>query len=172
MARRDWRNLSSGYRQRLIKGGVSRQDYERGISLSAARGHGKTPERPGRATANPERFGDYIGRRRAQTDSALFTSSGDLSDLRRQAIRHGDAFETWLGETYGTSSKSYQDFNRNAYVERIQRITDRDALRRLIDTPYSEWQSAASDPDYRYGGVYYDAKQNPFHYHGNDYRSV
>lgn len=40
MARRKgWEDLSESYRKRLIKGGISRTDYESGVSLGKARGH-------------------------------------------------------------------------------------------------------------------------------------
>lgn len=40
MARRKgWDDLSEAYRNRLIKGGVTRTDYEGGVSLGKARGH-------------------------------------------------------------------------------------------------------------------------------------
>jgi hypothetical protein len=37
---RNWDNLSDPYRTRLQNNGVSRDDYENGVSLSEARGHG------------------------------------------------------------------------------------------------------------------------------------
>jgi len=40
--RKGWDELSEGYRSRLVKGGVSKTDYESGASLKSARGH-KTP---------------------------------------------------------------------------------------------------------------------------------
>lgn len=46
MARKGWGALSPGYRARLEKNGISRQDYEAGTSIRKARGHEHTPERP------------------------------------------------------------------------------------------------------------------------------
>ncbi|MFD9893704.1 hypothetical protein ACFWY9_30530 [Amycolatopsis sp. NPDC059027] len=46
MARRDWDSLSDNYRKRLERHGITREHYRRGASLSAARGHKNTPERP------------------------------------------------------------------------------------------------------------------------------
>lgn len=65
------------YRRRLVAGGVSRQNYEQGGSLSAARGHAATPDRPvrvsvlernqrraaGSALNDPQRYADYLVRR-------------------------------------------------------------------------------------------------------------
>lgn len=39
MARAGWDNLSAGYRSRLERGGITREAYSRGDSLSRARGH-------------------------------------------------------------------------------------------------------------------------------------
>lgn len=50
MARRKgWDELTEGYRSRLVKGGVSKTDYESGASLKRARGH-KTPTGIGEKT--------------------------------------------------------------------------------------------------------------------------
>jgi hypothetical protein len=57
---RNWEGLSGSYRARLERSGISRADYESGASVSAARGHGATPERPSRATKNPERYPEYV----------------------------------------------------------------------------------------------------------------
>lgn len=41
---RNWEGLSEPYRHRLEARGIDRNDYESGVSLSAARGHGQTRE--------------------------------------------------------------------------------------------------------------------------------
>jgi hypothetical protein len=46
VARKGWDALSPGYRDRIKKAGLTRQDYEAGQSLSKARGHQNTPEHP------------------------------------------------------------------------------------------------------------------------------
>lgn len=60
---RNWNALSSDYRERLERRGITRGEYESGISLKGARGHEKTPERPERAERNPTEFQDYIFKR-------------------------------------------------------------------------------------------------------------
>jgi hypothetical protein len=57
--RRNWDGLSEGYRKRLKNAGVTRRQYESGVSLSKARGHEKTPERPERANRNPGKYQAY-----------------------------------------------------------------------------------------------------------------
>lgn len=44
MARKGWANLSPSYRQRLSNAGITKTDYESGSSITAARGHSRTPE--------------------------------------------------------------------------------------------------------------------------------
>lgn len=65
---RNWNALSEGYRTRLERNGISRQDYERGVSVTAARGHAQTPERPQQAARDETRFSDYLSRRAAIAD--------------------------------------------------------------------------------------------------------
>ena len=52
MARKGWNALSSGYKARLQKAGITRKDYEKGSSIQAARGHSQTPERPTQKSGN------------------------------------------------------------------------------------------------------------------------
>lgn len=63
MARKSWSSLSPAYRTRLQKAGITQSVYETGASLSAARGHAHTPERPERAATNPQRYTRYLSNR-------------------------------------------------------------------------------------------------------------
>lgn len=65
--RRSWESLSPAYQKRLSQAGVSKGKYERGDSLSAARGHGQTPEHPREAYKRPEKYRDYIRKRPVST---------------------------------------------------------------------------------------------------------
>lgn len=40
MARKGWDQLSEAYRNRLVRNGITRTDYDQGASLGKARGHG------------------------------------------------------------------------------------------------------------------------------------
>lgn len=60
---RNWDALSESYRERLERGGITRAEYQAGASVSAARGHAATPERPSRAEANPEKYAAYLFKR-------------------------------------------------------------------------------------------------------------
>jgi hypothetical protein len=53
MARKGWTTLSDAYRKRLEKNGITKTDYERGVSLQGARGHSRTPERPSQTKNHP-----------------------------------------------------------------------------------------------------------------------
>lgn len=61
MARKGWASLSPAYRTRLEKAGLSQSDYESGASISKARGHEKTPERP--HSFDAARFPEYSSER-------------------------------------------------------------------------------------------------------------
>jgi hypothetical protein len=60
MTARNWDALGRDQRRRYEKRGITRRDYEAGISLTVARGHGKTPEHPERAEKNPEKYPEYV----------------------------------------------------------------------------------------------------------------
>lgn len=84
MARKQWGNLSPGYRARLERRGISASDYAAGVSLADARGHGATPERPGAGKDRPE-FGSYYQARRevTQLKRELFggVGSGSIKEM-------------------------------------------------------------------------------------------
>lgn len=61
MARKGWDALSTGYKARLEKAGITKSDYDAGGSIQKARGHATTPERP--SQANPTKHGRYIAER-------------------------------------------------------------------------------------------------------------
>lgn len=95
MARKSWGSLSDAYRRRLERGGVSRQDYESGVSLAGARGHEVTPERPERAEKNPEKYQGYIFKRDQLVDQILdikraaYGQSGKWNEKRaKKSITH------------------------------------------------------------------------------------
>ena len=57
MARKGWDALSPAYRARIEKAGLTRADYEAGTSLTRARGHANTPERP--SSYDPAKYQKY-----------------------------------------------------------------------------------------------------------------
>lgn len=63
-SRKGWQQLSPSYRARLQKAGITKSQYESGVSLSKARGHGQTPEHGIReAIRNPRKYQKYIAKR-------------------------------------------------------------------------------------------------------------
>jgi len=73
---KSWENLSTDYRARLQRAGITKRDYEsRSPELmakrQAARGHKNTPEHPERAARNPDKFGIYIQTRNELEQSVL-----------------------------------------------------------------------------------------------------
>jgi len=61
--RRVWSALSQSYRTRLQRNGITKAQYESGMSLKAARGHAQTPESPREYARNPNKFTAYRNRR-------------------------------------------------------------------------------------------------------------
>jgi hypothetical protein len=82
MARRIWDSLSDSYRKRLSRNGITREAYERGDSLKAARGHSETPEKDSEIKRHPERFADYLLRNPGKVPR-------ERGDKIERALRHG-----------------------------------------------------------------------------------
>lgn len=114
MARKGWDSLSPNYRKRLQQGGISRSDYEKGQSLSKARGHESTPEHP-RQKVDRDKYARYYAerdilihqleakKRQIFGDSPRWTEERSRSNIRaapvsnaalRWALNHGE--EEWL----------------------------------------------------------------------------
>lgn len=70
---RNWDSLSSAYRARLQRSGISRSQYESGVSLSAARGHARTPEHPQDAykQSGRQKYKDYRRERHGLVDQVV-----------------------------------------------------------------------------------------------------
>lgn len=66
--RRVWSSLSNDYRARLLRSGITQEQYEQGVSLKAARGHSATPEKPAEYAKHPSRFQAYAQKRRGYTE--------------------------------------------------------------------------------------------------------
>lgn len=73
MAARNWGGLSRDYRERLARKGITREAYESGVSLTGARGHAETPERPERAegTKGSAKYQAYLRRRKQLEDDLV-----------------------------------------------------------------------------------------------------
>src|SRR5690242_1733985 len=83
--RKGWDNLTESYRARLIRGGMTKSQYESGASLAQYRGHAKTPEHPERASRHPEKYSEYLSKRQ-RTGGTV--SAQELNDLQNQAYQH------------------------------------------------------------------------------------
>ena len=91
--RKSWDSLSPAYRQRLSRGGVTKEKYESGANLSAARGHARTPEHPREAAKRPERYPEYVQKRQAKQKKTPTPQEQAISRNRRldNAFRNFDA---------------------------------------------------------------------------------
>lgn len=98
MARKTWGALSENYRKRLERGGITKQAYESGASLSAARGHAATPERPeralkGRNASNPKynKYREKLRNKAYWVGKAIDYTHKAIGDLPR--YDHGNVVE-------------------------------------------------------------------------------
>jgi hypothetical protein len=121
---RTWEGISPAYRARLERGGITRQAYESGAKVTAARGHGATPEHPRDAVKRPERFPAYQARSTAAQ--------------RRAAYQHMLSFKDWL-ET--NDPIKWLEFNEDSIAARIgvgmtDQEIDRGIAKREVLTSY------------------------------------
>lgn len=111
--RKGWNTLSPGYRQRLQRAGISQSDYESGASIQKARGHEKTPERPG-IIIDRERYPDYA-RRYENLLSAV-------DDRKRQLFgggRYWSDARSWKNLTEGRPSMRMLEWALQASAEEM-----------------------------------------------------
>jgi len=64
--RKPWNQLKPGYRARLESKGITKEMFEGGADIKAARGHEKTPERP--TSFDASKFPKYATERKRLTD--------------------------------------------------------------------------------------------------------
>jgi hypothetical protein len=146
--RRLWDALSETYRKRLLRGGVSRGQYESGIGLSKARGHGKTPEHPREALRKPDKYPEYVAKKgRAKpgpTERDLIRTVTDKKDrffgdrfkydLERQIqyVRHGSVQDD--------VPKPSRDVLRQASVMSAEQMEELASLANGEASVYKEWR--------------------------------
>jgi hypothetical protein len=143
MARRKgWYELSDAYRDRLTRNGIGRNAYERGDSLSGARGHRATPERGmSSAIRNPGRYQEYITRRSAGSEG-IGESSRD--SLMHEALAIADAY-------FDGNSKYEHDKMENAM--RNPNVWTTDRLIAAARLSQEQWETLARRArNARYGG--------------------
>lgn len=100
MARKGWDALSDTYRKRLVKSGVSREDYEAGSgNLAAARGHKSAGHEAvqSRAYRNIEKWVERFSR----------TYGRDPDDVKREITAHGRANAEAMIRYQETMEKAY-----------------------------------------------------------------
>lgn len=99
--RRSWDSLSPAYRKRLSGKGITRGQFESGVSLAAARGHGRTPERPTRADRKAE-YAKYRANRayamRVITSDGVQVLSGMTAADRSIVGSHANSVGRFLSQ--------------------------------------------------------------------------
>ena len=98
---RNWDALAEPTRRRYQRAGVTRAGYESGQSLTAARGHKRTPEHPGRAGADPDRYHGYLvgkGRLSIRMDSTEGTVYVTRVNAPNRSLigKHSNAVRAYL----------------------------------------------------------------------------
>ena len=123
MSRKGWDSLSGSYRERLERGGVDRAAYGRGESLSSARGHAGTPERPLTSFENPpERYRAYAELRK------------EILALNKEIYGHKETFNSRPENMAGKS---------RAHLEKV-----REGLQLMADNNWSLTELREEYPEY------------------------
>lgn len=76
--RKGWNSLTPKYRERILRAGLTREDFEAGSSIKKARGHEKTPERP--RNYDPVEFPTYAAERKRLTQELIRKKEQLFSD--------------------------------------------------------------------------------------------
>jgi hypothetical protein len=117
----------------LERGGITRDAYESGASLKAARGHSATPEKPTDYNRNPDQFPEYGFRKQGGT--------AEPSNHRELVIK--------------VAAREHSLFHRNSgggptqeqRMETLLRLDDErvddDTLRDMLHASDSEWRENA-----------------------------
>lgn len=92
-----WEELTPTHRRRLERAGITKASRETGVSLSKARGHGETPERPQRAQTNTTKYSTYLRRRTPLPVNSTTRGVGPVQDMsksdRREVGRYWNAVQ-------------------------------------------------------------------------------
>src|ERR1700691_1717151 len=109
-----WNALKPNYRARLERGGITRNKYVAGESLSGSRGHSKTPEHGVKdAFKNPEKYKEYIKKKSPTGIGSL--SPEQIADLKDRALANMDRR---VGD--------YLKYNRQRVISRIDTMSIRE----------------------------------------------
>lgn len=133
--RKPWDSLSTAYRERLSRKGITPQMHAAGESIRAARGHANTPEHPSEAVRHPERFDDYFGERRKLTSRVA----------RRKA-------QLW-GDSHKFNARRSQDIVNMGWEG--DNIPSNAMLQWAIDADESELEDAIASGDEAYSFLWY-----------------
>lgn len=126
--RRNWEVLDDTYRARLERAGITQSAYESGESLSAARGHAHTPERPIPSNEPvPKRYQKWFNSR-YKTPIRMLTEDGDrilvsVSPKARSLIAsHWNAVKATL---YGQPAPRAWWYKGSDYIENMRSFATR-----------------------------------------------
>lgn len=123
--RRVWNSLSSDYRTRLLRKGITQEAYEAGASLKAARGHAETPEHPEEAAKNPQKYKKYV-RRLASLQKEVWERKQRLWDTRFK---------------WNDQRAKENVFRREASSDGISQVPRRAELLKFLAASDDEWEA-------------------------------
>lgn len=106
---RNWDALSSSYRERLSRNGVTRSSYESGASLARARGHESTPEHPQQGKGKSQ-YREYFERRQALENK--------VNRMKQEAYGNSPRWDAQSSEKH-VSKGSIRDLERVASYDSI-----------------------------------------------------
>jgi hypothetical protein len=140
---RNWDSLSAGYRKRLQSAGITKRQYNSGVSLSKARGHANTPERPERAQKNPGKYQAYEAKKLGIADK--------IQDFKRAKWGHRPKYN---------EDRSKMAVRKDPGNGKWRGVRDLNVIWAMcgvaiVDTWMDWWAIVALDDDYESGFYYH-----------------
>jgi len=153
--RKGWSQLSPDYKRRLQRAGITKSKYEKGVSLSAARGHSKTPEHGLKEAlfVNPGKYREYLRTRQPKGQDAL-AEALDMND------KLDKAFEHMARELGGLPKYNNDTVRANVYGG----VTAESGVVDGMKYPEALWTIAAQQGELR-AAASPQYKGNPWYYH-------
>jgi hypothetical protein len=135
MAQRVWSSLGASQQKRYLAHGITREAYEAGVPLTAARGHASTPERPSKASEQDERYRRYFAAR----NQAIAT----IDDYKRDKWGDRDKFD---------AAKSHKH-TIQTLKGKLRSLASLNKIARMVED--DEWDDIESDDDDK-SALYYN----------------
>lgn len=137
MARKAWKDLSANQRRRYEKAGITPAQHRAGVSLTAARGHAHTPERPNRERGQKQyaRYRERQSERKRLADELKDRKERLFGDRMRfgPGSRVGKAFNRRNSDKYVNRNPQTEKPPPLTLLRRIAAMTD-DEIEEIVDS--------------------------------------